>query len=731
MTPEPPPVASEELLKDLNESQRRAVTHPGRALLLVAGAGTGKTRVLTRRLAWWVRQGVPPWAVLAITFTNKAAEVLRTRLDALGLPEGVWAGTFHSFGAWLLRRYGAALGIDPRFTILDREDQQRLVRDLVDEHGLHISRSELRNWIAQISHLKNGALGRMPLDLELGDTARVFESLRSAYDERLRQAQLLDFDDLLLKSVHLLQEDATARAACHERFGHILVDEYQDTNGVQRDLLLALRGERAWITAVGDPDQSIYRWRGAAVRNILLFAEDFPGADVLLLERNYRSTGAILGAAEAVIARNAQRYPKRLFTEREVGSRVRIRRRANAQDEGEAIADLVRGWVRAGRRHDEIAVLYRVNHLSRAIEQSLRLNNLPYAVVAGVEFFQRREVKDVLAYARLLINPRDEAAYMRVVNVPRRGVGATSLKRLAAFAQEREMALLEASVHPEHGVGGRARKGLQEFAGLIESVRRQSLSPVAPVLEAIVRAAGYREMLLEAQDDIERSRVENVDELLAYAREFDEKTPEGDLVSFLERTSLVSDQDAVEEGTGRVSLMSVHAAKGLEFPCVIVAGAEMGLFPHERSVAEPGGEEEERRLFYVALTRAQDELALTHCAQRMRFTGPDWCTPSPYLRDMPPECVEDDSRAGTAAPRAFEAQEHMGDLARDLPDDAGSVRETSAAWSVGERVRHPYFGEGRLESLRGSGSEMRVTVEFDLVGRKQLLMQYARLEKAR
>ncbi len=310
------------LLGDLNEAQREAVTDPAPALLIVAGAGTGKTRVLTRRVAWLVGEGLAPWAVLALTFTNKAADVLRGRLAALGLPSGVFAGTFHSLGAWLLRRHGAVLGIDPRFTILDREDQQRLVRDVAEERGLPLARRDLRDWIACISHAKGGGEGPRPLAPGDPEADALFHSLLEGYERRLRQAQLLDFDDLLGRSVELLQADEDVRAACHARFAHLLVDEYQDTNRIQRDLLLALRGEGAGITAVGDPDQSIYRWRGAAVRNILAFSEDFPGARVRLLERNYRSTGAILAVAEAVIARNHERYPKQLHTRREAGRRV-------------------------------------------------------------------------------------------------------------------------------------------------------------------------------------------------------------------------------------------------------------------------------------------------------------------------------------------------------------------------------------------------------------------------
>ncbi len=705
------------------------MTHAGQALLVVAGAGTGKTRALTRRVAWLITQGVSPYGVLAITFTNKAADELKRRLVELPGGGAVWAGTFHGFGSFLLRRHGDDIGIDPRFTIMDRDDQLSILKAIYKDLDIDKSVLRPRDAIAMISHRKNGGGGRPPLDLTLPGVAFAFDQLFDAYVDRLRGADLLDFDDLLLESVRLLTEREDVAALYGERFVHVLVDEYQDTNLVQRDLLKRLLGPGQKITVVGDPDQSIYRWRGAVVRNILDFGEDFEGAEQVLLERNYRSTANILGAAEAVIERNHERHAKRLYTEREAGRPVLVIRCRNSEDEGRAVATQVQAWVREGRRLDEIAIFYRVNALSRGIELALNEHTIPYVVVAGTEFFQRREVKDALSYARLITNPRDEAAFSRIVNVPRRGVGAASLQRLRAYAIREELALTEAAPHAEKaGVSKRARGGLQRFLDLLTRVRAMPRAPVAPILEALLEGSGYRASLEDSGDDLDRSRLENVDELVAYAREFDAKEAEGDLQAFLERAALVSDQDGYVGGTGRVSLMSVHAAKGLEFPCVLIAGAEMGYFPHARSLGEDAGEEEERRLFYVAMTRAQDALAVSHAVRRQTYMGEEHRAPSPYLGDIPEERLERRDLATWSGHRSlFDAPEPS--YAPPPQDDADVVRDTGLGLEVGERVLHPYFGPGRLEAVGGGGGDARVTVDFDDHGVKQLLLRHARLEK--
>ncbi len=736
--------ARDSLLADLNPAQQEAVTHPSGPLLIVAGAGSGKTRVLTRRAAWLVGSGLPGHALLAITFTNKAARVLRARLADLPGAGGVWAGTFHGFAAWLLRQHGPSIAIDRSFTIADREDQERLLKTLLEERGLAGLKPKASALASWISRAKNGSAA---VPREWAREAEALQGLRSAYAARLRAAGLLDFDDLLLEARRALREGPGVAEALQQRFAHVLVDEYQDTNLVQRDLLLALLGPARNLTVVGDPDQSIYRWRGATVANILRFADDLPGARTVVLDRNYRSTTHILAAAEAVIARNRGRFSKRLVSDRGDGERVRVVRATDARDEAEVVAEAVQRWVHAGGRPGEVAVVYRVNALSRAVELALRARGIPYQVVAGVEFFQRQEVKDVLAYARLLDNERDEAAFARVANVPARGVGATSLSRLRAQAAALGLSWREALERGVEGVSGKARTGLLALARVLDEVRRMPRAPVAPLLEALASRSGYLEALAGEGADPDGARSENVRELVAAAHDWDVEQPEGDLAGFLEMCGLVSDQDGLEEGD-RVSLLSTHAAKGLEFRMVAVIGAEQGLFPHIRSMDEDEALEEERRLFYVALTRAMDRLLVTHAAWRFSVggggAGVEPRAPSPFLRDMPAASVAAEDRAGAMGARAWEAASSPRwddeDGAASRVRDEGDAGLASAPelpvhtrgsdeLAPGDRVRHAVFGLGRLAAITGHGPALRIVVDFESVGRKTLIPAYARLER--
>lgn len=705
------------LLDDLNPAQAQAVRHELGPLLVVAGAGSGKTRVLTRRVAWLVSRGVRPWQILAITFTNKAARVLRERLGVLGLGDergsGVFAGTFHGLAAWLLRRHGEHIGVDPRFTIADRDDQLRLIKTIIKEEGLKDIGLRPADFLAGISHLKNGAFGPSPVALDHADVEAAFDRVCRSYRKRLDDAALLDFDDLLLRALDLVRPatdehpGSPVRAELMHRFQHVLVDEYQDTNLVQRDFLLGLCGGGRHLTVVGDPDQSIYRWRGAVVENILDFGNDYPGARTVLLEQNYRSTQRILAVAEKVIAQNTSRHDKRLFTENPEGGVVPLVTGRDAEDESEAIANVIEGWMREGARPDEIAVLYRVNSFSRGVEIALKRRRLPYQVVAGVEFFQRREVKDLISYLRLVHNPRDESAFERAVNMPRRGVGQTSLLRLRSAAQTHEIPLLDAAAHADrHGIKGRAKTGLMGFAALIAELRHMADGSIAELVKASAARSGYRKMLKESEDAVDQAREDNIDELIAFAQEIQQESPEATLADFLERTALVSDQDDVEEEGGRVALMSVHAAKGLEFPRVIVAGVELGYFPHQRNLDTDSAIEEERRLLYVALTRAKRHLTLTRAASRATWEGFQHRAPSPFISDLPPGLVE--TRSGS---HAYQEE-------RELP------------FTTGDRVQHPHFGLGTLHEIRGAGENQRLEVEFDDFGPRVLAMRYARLERA-
>jgi len=750
-----PPDVADDLLADLNSAQREAVTAPAGPLLVVAGAGTGKTRVLTRRIAWRILHGADPRSILAITFTNKAAGVLKERL--LDLPGGhaVTAGTFHGFCALLLRRFADRIGRSTEFTILDKEDQTRLLRDLCEDRKIDTTAYRPADFGHAISHRKNGGAGRPPSLLSDGRFVDHLGAIEKGYGDRLVASALFDFDDLLLEAVRVLEEVPEARASAQERWSMQLVDEYQDTNAIQLRLLALLASPSADVTAVGDPDQSIYRWRGATIRNILRFREDFPGARVVTLEENYRSTGRILRAAEAVIAENSERYEKRLVTASPAGERVIELRSAESLSEGRRVAQLLASWRGEGVEWSSMAVIFRVNHLSRGVETALSQAGIPYALVSGTEFFERREVKDVLAYARLLENPRDEAAFSRVVNVPRRGVGAGTLEKLRAYATARGIGVPEAAGHRVEGVSGKARKGLDHLLACLVGLRALPRSPVGPLLQAIATQTGYRAELLAREDDLERSRVENVDELIAAAREADRAQPGLALRDFLERATLSSEQDGFDERAGRVSLMTAHAAKGLEFDGVVVLGAEEGWFPHARSSARPEDVEEERRLFYVAMTRARRRLVLTHAAQRESWNGPERRDPSRFLLAIGGDAIETLDATGLyrrdrarreADPRprfaAFLGREGIPRTRPDASGDDPVVRESPGAVEPvleragegvpgpGERVVHPFFGEGTLVATSGSAASLRVTVDFDDAGTKTILWSYARLTRA-
>ena len=740
-TPANTPAAAA-VLEGLNEAQREAVTAPIGPLRVVAGAGTGKTRVLTRRVAWLVHQGAAPWSVLALTFTNKAARVLEQRLTHLPGAEAVWAGTFHGFGAWLLRRHGDAIGLDTRFSILDRDDQGRILK-MIAEDVLPAGSGRLRvaAIAAFISHLKRGGSGLGPLSQDRSGLAACAFEVFESYNERLRAGALLDFDDLLLEAGRLLVDAPEVAEHMRARFRHVLVDEYQDTNAAQRRLLLELVEPGGSLTVVGDPDQSIYGWRGATIENILRFEEDLGSAHTVVLEQNYRSSANILACAEAVIAANQERHAKVLFTDRPAGAPVTVTVAPSGIEEAYHVAERVAAWLARGRRPEDIAIMFRVNAASRSIELALRDAGIPYLLVSGTEFFQRREVKDVLAYARLVANPRDDAAFLRIVNVPRRGVGKTSLERLRARAFQLGVSLFEAAADPEAaGIKGRARSGLAKLRALIASVSERPRHPVTPLLHAIVQVSGYQAALEASDDEIERGRAENVDALLAHAREKDEQRPDHDLSAFLEQTALVSEQDGIDDKSSCVLLMSAHAAKGLEFPCVVVVGVEHGSFPHARSVDSEGQSEEERRLFYVACTRAEDELVLSLAHMRTTYQGPELRTPSPYLQQLPAHAVayEGGAPAFRSAPALDDPfpdpypadRVGEGDTTFGAPADLrASHREVGGALGVGDAVRHPYFGEGEVRATDGHGADMRVTVAFASHGERTLLFRHARLER--
>ena len=715
--------STDELLGGLNDPQREAVTHPEGPLLILAGPGSGKTRVITSRIAWLVtQQGVRPDEILAITFTNKAAAEMRERVHRL-LPElsGAWISTFHSMCARILRRDIEHLAPFTRdFSIHDTTERNALIKQVVKDLGYDPKRfrpAVLGGWISNEKNRAAEPGETLVVDDGSGMEDEVFSKVKAAYAERLEAQNALDFDDLLLKTLELFDRHPGVRDSYARRFRYVLVDEYQDTNRVQYLLTAHLASGHGNLSVCGDPDQSIYGWRGADIRNILDFEEDFGSPLVVRLEQNYRSTKTILAAASAVIAHNTRRKAKELWTDGDEGDRLVCLECGDENEEAREIAAQVRSLNARGSAWGQCAIFYRVNFMQRALESALRLSGVPYQVVGGLEFYSRREIRDLVAYLRLLVNPRDDQAFARVVNAPLRGVGQTTLDRLLQWSRDRRVPLRDA-LRSEEAIGlvrGRAKKGLAEFAGILEELEALKDGPAGAALDAVLESIG-RERWLAEMDDGEGSEVRdaNVEELRAHAHEYDRLNPAGKLPGFLQDVALVSDTDAYDGAEDAVKLMTLHSAKGLEFDHVFIAGCEEEILPHARAVEEDPemGIEEERRLFYVGLTRARRSLTLTRAVTRLFFGDTRWARPSSFLEELPPELVEGlESETEEDALGAYEPEPQAG-----------------ATYAVGQRVQHEHFGRGRIERLTGSGVNARADVRFDTHGNKQLLLTYANLQ---
>jgi DNA helicase-2/ATP-dependent DNA helicase PcrA len=715
--------SADDLLGGLNKPQAEAVTHPEGPLLILAGPGSGKTRVITSRIAWLVtQQGVRPDEILAITFTNKAAAEMRERVHRL-LPElsGAWISTFHSMCARILRRDIEHLAPYTRdFSIHDTTERNALIKQVVKDLGYDPKRfrpAVLGGWISNEKNRAADPGETLVVDDGSGMEDEVFSKVKAAYAERLAAQNALDFDDLLLKTLELFDKHPGVRDSYARRFRYVLVDEYQDTNRVQYLLTAHLASGHGNLTVCGDPDQSIYGWRGADIRNILDFEEDFGSPLVVRLEQNYRSTKTILAAASAVIANNTRRKAKDLWTDGDEGERLVCLECGDENEEAREIAAQVRGLQARGSAWGQCAIFYRVNFMQRALESALRLSGVPYQVVGGLEFYARREIRDLVAYLRLLVNPRDDQAFARVVNAPLRGVGQTTLERLLQWSLDRRVPLREA-LRSEEAIGlvrGRAKKGLAEFAGILEELEAFKSGPAGPALDAVLEAIG-RERWLAEMDDGEQSDVRdaNVEELRAHAHEYDRLNPAGKLPGFLQDVALVSDTDAYDGAEDAVKLMTLHSAKGLEFDHVFIAGCEEEILPHARAVEEDPelGVEEERRLFYVGLTRARKTLTLTRAVTRLFFGDTRWARASSFLDELPPELVE-----------GMESDTEEEALGAYEPEPA-----SGPTYAVGQRVQHEHFGRGRIERLTGSGVNARADVRFDVHGNKQLLLTYANLQ---
>jgi DNA helicase-2/ATP-dependent DNA helicase PcrA len=729
--------AGEALLAGLNPAQREAVVHGEGPLLVLAGAGSGKTRVIAHRIAYLVARGVDPRRILAVTFTNKAAGEMAQRVAAiLGGPGGPGGrpplvATFHATCARVLRAEIHHLGYRRSFVIFDEDDRLSLVRECFRELGVDERLIAPAAAVARISRAKGqlrgpedvGAAARTPPEAQV---ARVY----ARYAARLRELGAVDFDDLLGLTVELWEQHPEVLAYYRELWRHVLVDEYQDTNAAQYRLLRLLTRAHRNLCVVGDPDQSIYRFRGADLRNILDFERDFPGCRVVRLEQNYRSTGCILEIASAVIAHNQARKPKSLWTENGRGEPARLFRARDETEEALWTARTVAELRGAGAGLDEIAVLYRTNAQSRVLEDAFRTSGLPYHLVGSVRFYERKEIKDALAYLRLAVNPADDLAFRRALASPPRGVGRTTLGRLEEVATASGTPLLAAAARAAGEVGGRAGRALAEFVRLAERLAAMVSAP-APLGErvaAVIEAAGLREALRREGTADAESRLENLGELVAAAEEFAAR-PEsaGDLAGFLDSVALIADVDELAEPRRAVTLMTLHAAKGLEFPVVFLTGLEEGVFPHGRALDDEEGIEEERRLAYVGLTRAKSRLFLSWAAERRLGGYAGAREPSRFLREMPGEAVVPVGGRRTP-PAAGRPPAWPGRVGEAVPDP-GPDPADDYPLRVGARVRHAGFGEGVLTGIQRDGDDFVVTVTFASVGRKRLVLRYAPLEE--
>jgi DNA helicase-2/ATP-dependent DNA helicase PcrA len=725
-----------DLLAGLNPPQRRAVLHQGGPLLILAGAGSGKTRTLTHRIAWLIRERrVDPLRILAVTFTNKAAKEMKERLERLlGKSTGqqLWVSTFHAACVRILRREIKALGFSSDFTIYDDSDQQRLIKECLKQLDIDEKALKPRAAAAAIDGFKNEGLwpSQIPTDDFFG---RQIFRVYSHYQERLKQANALDFGDLILMTVRLFEDHPPVAARYQERFTQLLVDEFQDTNRIQYRLIRLLCTPRTELCVVGDDDQSIYSWRGARIENILKFDLDFSGAEVIRLEQNYRSTKTILEAAGEMIARNRGRKGKVLWTENPAGEAIRVQVLPDDLEEARFVAGEIDRLRKEGRPLREAAVFFRTNAQSRSLEEALMRENIPYQVVGGIKFFARMEIKDVLAYLRMLVNPSDTLSILRILNVPARGIGAVSIQRISELAERCGGFLPACREALAQGLlKGTAVRGLEGFLALLDKYDqlRQRL-PFPQLTSELIEESGYGPMLREEKTAEARDRLQNLQELLHGMEEH--LADGGTLSTYLEQVALVSDLDTLDDDQGKVSLMTLHAAKGLEFPFVFMTGMEEGLFPHSRSASDEGGDvEEERRLCYVGMTRAMERLTLTRAERRRIYGDFQFNPPSRFLGEIPAHLVEE---GFPAAPPPVEPH-NLAALFNHAPEAAGAgevevVPEIEGGEPpLGSRVRHPKFGVGIVRRLEGSGDQRKVFVQFQTAGLKKLLLRFAGLTPA-
>lgn len=725
------------LLTGLNKEQQQAVQHTEGPLLILAGAGSGKTKVLTVRVAYLLAQGVNPYEILAITFTNKAAKEMKSRVEGLvgDVANRIWLSTFHSFCAKFLRfEIDSFLGYNSNFTIYDTSDSQAVIKAALKALNLDDKYYPVGAMIAAISDAKNQLLfasdfRKQARDFYQQKVADVYEY----YERELRKNNALDFDDLLLVAVKLLQSNATVLDKYSHRFRYVMIDEYQDTNHAQYLLAKLLASHWKNIAVVGDADQSIYAWRGADIQNILDFEKDYPNCTSIKLEQNYRSTKIILDAANAVIDNNEGRPEKNLWTDKIEGAKIQHFTAQSEHEEAAFIGDTI------AKKHDihdvpygDMSILYRTNAQSRVLEEALIKRALPYTMVGGTKFYDRKEIKDVLAYLRVLYNPFDDLSLLRIINVPKRSIGATTVAKLQDYAREKGTSLFMTltQLHLIDSIKGKTKEKLEEFGILIFTlVSEMEDKTVLDILESILDRTGYLAQLEESTDPQDQARAENIGELLSVAKDFQDTNPSGTVEDFLEQVALVNDVDSFEQEEAKVTLMTLHAAKGLEFPIVFLCGLEEGLFPHSRTLMNPEEIEEERRLAYVGITRAEKELYISNATTRTVFGRTSSYLPSRFIDEIPEELV-DGLRAKRKVPDDIKRHvpQHMSVTSR--PVTKPIVRnEVIADWKVGDTAIHSKWGNGKVINVTGEGAGMKLTIEFPTQGVRVVMAKFAPVKK--
>ncbi|WP_019155510.1 DNA helicase PcrA [Robertmurraya massiliosenegalensis] len=732
---------TDKLLNGLNPEQQRAVKTTEGPLLLMAGAGSGKTRVLTHRIAYlMVEKRVNPYNILAITFTNKAAREMKERIYKMmgGVADEIWISTFHSMCVRILRRDIDRIGYNRNFTILDSTDQQSVIKGILKEKNIDPKKFDPRAILGSISSAKN----ELKTPEEFSKTAggyydQVVADVYDLYQKRLRKNQALDFDDLIMITIQLFQRVPEVLEFYQRKFQYIHVDEYQDTNRAQYMLVKLLASRFQNLCVVGDSDQSIYRWRGADIANILSFEKDYPLASVILLEQNYRSTKTILNAANEVIKNNLNRKPKNLWTENMDGNKIYYYRADSEQTEAQFVAGKIKEQVDSGKRsYSDFAILYRTNAQSRVMEEVLLKSNIGYAIVGGIKFYDRKEIKDILAYLRLIANPDDDISLQRVINVPKRGIGSSSIDKIANFANLHDISMFDALESIELiGLSPKITKAAAEFRELVKGYSNmQEYLSVTELVEEVLEKTGYRE-LLKAEKSLEsESRLENIDEFLSVTKSFEDGSEDKSLVGFLTDLALVADIDKLEddgEKTDQVVLMTLHSAKGLEFPVVFLMGLEEGVFPHSRSLMEEAEMEEERRLAYVGITRAEEELYITNAQMRTLYGRTTMNPPSRFINEIPEELLEGvqpKGRASTPSPFAAPSRPTLrAAVKKPVPTSTGGE---ALGWAVGDKAQHVKWGVGTVVSVKGEGESMELDIAFPSpVGIKRLLAKFAPIQK--